>query len=153
MVRTKSWTYETNLRWGQELEGELASTGLPGLGFGAPPEFGGKAGSWGPETLLLGATESCTLLTFLSLARRKGVQLSSYRSSAVGLLAGDAEGVIRFTEITIRPVVQVKSEADAETVRALFQDVPKRCFISCSLKTEPRIELTVEIASPLEGPR
>ncbi len=147
MPRTKSWTYETNLRWGQELEGELASAGLPGLGFGAPPEFGGKAGRWGPETLLLGATEACTLLTFLALARRKGVPFSGYRSSAVGLLAADAEGVIRFTEITLRPVVQVKSEAEAEAIRALFQDVPKRCFVSCSLKAEPRIELTVEVAS------
>ncbi|WP_224248735.1 OsmC family protein [Hyalangium gracile] len=146
MPRTKSWNYETQLRWSQELEGELASPGLPGMGFGAPPEFGGKAGQWGPETLLLGATESCTLLTFLALARRKSVQISGYRSTAAGTLAADAEGVIRFTEITIRPVVQVKSEADAEAVRALFQDVPKRCFISCSLKAEPRIELTVEVA-------
>jgi len=145
--RAKSWTYETNLNWTQELEGALASDGLPGLGFGAPPEFGGKPGLWGPETLLLGATESCTLLTFLALSRRKGVQFSAYRSSTVGTLAADSEGDIRFTEIIIRPVVQVKSEADADAVRALFQDVPKRCFISCSLKTEPRIDLTVEVAS------
>jgi organic hydroperoxide reductase OsmC/OhrA len=131
------------------LEGALASNGLPGLGFGSPPEFGGKPGLWGPETLLLGAAESCTLLTFLSLSRRKGVQASSYRSSAVGTLALDSEGVIRFTEIIVRPVVQVKSEADAETVKALFQDVPRRCFIGCSLKAEPRIELTVEIAGTL----
>jgi organic hydroperoxide reductase OsmC/OhrA len=144
--RTKSWTYETNLSWTQELEGALASNGLPGLGFGSPPEFGGKPGLWGPETLLLGATESCTLLTFLALSRRKGVQCTGYRSSAVGTLAADAEGVIRFTEIIVRPVIQVKSQADAESVKAIFQDVPKRCFISCSLKTEPRIELTVEVA-------
>jgi organic hydroperoxide reductase OsmC/OhrA len=144
-ARTKSWTYDTSLSWSQELEGELASPGLPGLGFGAPPEFGGKAGRWGPETLLLGAAESCTLLTFLALARRKGVQCSAYRSSAVGTLAADAEGLIRFTEVIIRPVVRVKSQADAEAVRALFQDVPKRCFIGASLKAEPRIELTVEV--------
>lgn len=143
---TKSWTYETSLNWTQELEGALASNGLPGLGFGSPPEFGGKPGLWGPETLLLGAAESCTLLTFLALSRRKGVQCSAYRSSAVGTLAKDSEGVIRFTEIIVRPVVQVKSEADAETVKAIFQDVPKRCFIGCSLKAEPRIELTVEVA-------
>ncbi|WP_224362115.1 OsmC family protein [Hyalangium versicolor] len=148
MVRTKSWNYETSLRWNQEQEGELASTGLPGLGFGSPPEFGGKEGRWGPETLLLGATESCTLLTFLALAKRKSVKISAYRSTAAGTLAADAEGVIRFTEITLRPVVQVNSEAEAEAVRAIFQDVPKRCFISCSLKTEPRIELTVEVSSP-----
>jgi organic hydroperoxide reductase OsmC/OhrA len=146
-ARTKSWTYETNLSWTQELEGALASNGLPGLGFGSPPEFGGKPGLWGPETLLLGATEACTLLTFLALSRRKGVQSSAYRSSAVGTLASDAEGVIRFTEIIVRPVIQVTSEADAEKVKAIFQDLPKRCFISCSLKTEPRIELTVEVAS------
>lgn len=146
-TRTKSWNYETQLHWTQELEGELASPGIPGLGFGSPPEFNGKAGRWGPETLLLGATESCTLLTFLALARRKGVQCSAYRSTASGTLAADAEGVIRFTEITIRPLVQVKTEADAEAVRALFQDVPRRCFISCSLKAEPRIELTVEVSA------
>jgi organic hydroperoxide reductase OsmC/OhrA len=145
--RTKSWTYETNLRWTQELDGELASKGLPALTYGSPPEFNGKEGRWGPETLLLGAAEACTHLTFLALARRKSVQCSAYRSNAVGTLAADAEGLIRFTEIIVRPVVQVKSEADAEAVRAIFQDVPKRCFIGCSLKSEPRIELTVEIAS------
>jgi len=146
--RAKSWTYETNLAWTQELEGALASNGLPGLGFGSPPEFGGKPGLWGPETLLLGAAEACTLLTFLALSRRKGVQCSSYRSTAAGTLTADAEGLIRFTEIIVRPVVQVKSEADAEAVRAIFQDVPKRCFIGCSLKSEPRIDLIVEVASP-----
>jgi organic hydroperoxide reductase OsmC/OhrA len=144
--RAKTWKYETNLSWTQELEGALASNGLPALGFGSPPEFGGKPGLWGPETLLLGAVEACTLLTFLALSRRKGVQCSAYRSSAEGTLAADAEGVIRFTEIVVRPVLQVKGEADAQSVKAIFQDVPKRCFISCSLKTEPRIELTVEVA-------
>ncbi len=143
---TKSWTYETSLNWTQDLEGALASNGLPGLGFGAPPEFGGKPGQWGPETLLLGAVESCTLLTFLALSRRKGVQCSAYRSTSVGTLAKDAEGAIRFTEIIVRPVVQLRSQADVETVKTLFQDVPKRCFIGCSLKTEPRIELTVEVS-------
>jgi uncharacterized OsmC-like protein len=64
----------------------------------------------------------------------------------VGTLAADAEGLIRFTEVIIRPVVQVKSEADAEATRAIFQDVPRRCFIGASLKAEPRIELTVEVA-------
>src|SRR5512145_2387944 len=103
MPRTKSWNYETQLHWTQELEGELASPGLPGLGFGSPPEFGGKAGHWGPETLLLGAAEACTLLTFLAFARRKSVQFSTYRSTAAGTLSTDAEGLIRFTEITIRP--------------------------------------------------
>lgn len=145
--RTKSWTYETHLNWTQELEGSLASNGLPALGFGAPPEFSGKPGQWGPETLLLGAAEACTLLTFLSLCRRKNVQHLSYRSTATGTLALDSEGLIRFTEIVVRPVVQVKSQADADTARALFQDVPKRCFVGCSLKAEPRIEPTIEVVS------
>jgi organic hydroperoxide reductase OsmC/OhrA len=144
---TKTWTYETSLNWNHELEGQLASNGLPALGFGAPPEFGGKAGQWGPETLLLGAAEACTLLTFLALARKKGLQCSAYRSSAVGTLALGPEGFIRFTEITVRPVIQVKSEADAETARALFQDVPKRCFVGCSLRAEPRIEPAIEVVS------
>jgi organic hydroperoxide reductase OsmC/OhrA len=144
-TRTKSWTYDTSLSWSQELEGELASAGLPGLTFGSPPEFGGKPGRWGPETLLLGAAESCTLLTFLALAKRKGVQCSAYRSSAVGTVAADAEGLIRFTEVIIRPVVRLKNPADEPTVRAIFQDVPRRCFIGASLKAEPRIELTVEV--------
>ncbi len=147
-TRTKSWTYDTSLSWSQELEGELASTGLPGMAFGAPPEFGGKAGRWGPETLLLGAVESCTLLTFLAMARRKSVQCSAYRSSAVGTVAADAEGLIRFTEVIIRPVVRLKSPADEEAVRAIFQEVPRRCFIGASLKAEPRIELTVEVDGP-----
>lgn len=147
-TRTKSWTYDTSLSWSQELEGELAATGLPGLTFGSPPEFGGKPGLWGPETLLLGAAESCTLLTFLSLAKRKGVQCSAYRSSAVGTLAADAEGLIRFTEVIIRPVVRLKNPEDEATVRAIFQDVPRRCFIGASLKAEPRIELTIEAPDP-----
>jgi organic hydroperoxide reductase OsmC/OhrA len=144
-TKTKRWTYDTSLSWSQELEGELASPGLSGLAFGAPPEFGGKPGRWGPETLLLGAVESCTLLTFLALARRKGVVCTAYRSSAVGTLAADEEGLIRFTEVVIRPVVRVKQPADEETVRTLFQDVPKRCFIGASLKAEPRIEPVVEV--------
>jgi organic hydroperoxide reductase OsmC/OhrA len=53
------------------------------------------------------------MLTFLYLAEARGLTLAKYESDAEGLLE-NVDGKYRITEVTIRPHITVKSEAELE---------------------------------------
>jgi organic hydroperoxide reductase OsmC/OhrA len=46
----------------------LKANNTPKMVITAPPEFGGPAGNWSPETLLVASVASCFLLTYRALA-------------------------------------------------------------------------------------
>jgi organic hydroperoxide reductase OsmC/OhrA len=142
-VRLKTWAFYTRLRWEQDGRGMLDAPGIPALGFATPPEFDGEGGRWTPEQMLVGAAEACTLLTFLAMARREGVNLVGYKSHARGTLSAAEDGALRFTDISIEPRIEVASEEDVEKTRAILARLPGRCFIGASLKSEPRIDAVV----------
>ena len=73
-------TFTTSLEWkpGTE-EADLACEGKPTLAITPPPAFGGKAECWSPEDALVGAVESCLLLTALYFVGKAKIGLSAYR--------------------------------------------------------------------------
>jgi peroxiredoxin-like protein len=151
MAQPKAHHFQTSVRWTGASTGEISTHGLPPIFFGPPVDFGGSGEEWTPELMLVGAAEACTLLTFLAYARRRGIQLVSYSSSANATLSRDEDGAFRFTEIVLRPAVRVQSEADAEKARALLDNIKELCFIGASLRHEPRVQYTVEVAPPSSG--
>lgn len=77
--------------------------------IGSPPEFKGDPGLWSPEELLVGALNGCLMLTFVSSAQRKGVQVLVYESTADGLLE-NVDGKYLITEVGVKPTLILKSE-------------------------------------------
>ncbi len=151
MSQGKTFEYQTNVKWTGALSGELSSSGVSSIPFGAPVEFGGTGGQWSPEQMLLASAEACILMTFLAYGGRRGVKLVAYGSSAKATLGRDTDGVMRFTSIVIQPVVRVADEDSATAARELFAGISRKCFVGSSLLHEPRIEATVEV-EPSAGP-
>ncbi|HSP78912.1 MAG TPA: OsmC family protein [Myxococcaceae bacterium] len=146
MSQGKIFEYQTNVKWTGALSGELSSSGLSSIPFGAPVDFGGTGGQWTPEQMLVASVEACTLMTFLAYAGRRGVKLVAYGSSARATLGRDTDGVMRFTSLVIQPVVRVEDEDSATAARELLAGIARKCFVGSSLIHEPRIEATVEVA-------
>jgi organic hydroperoxide reductase OsmC/OhrA len=144
--------YETRLRW----------SGSTGRGYDhydrthtatAPPaeqeltlttgEGKGDPRILNPEQLVVMAAASCQLLWFLHLAAKARLDVVGYEDDASGVMPVD-EQPVRITEITLRPRIAIASEASEGRVRKLVKLAHERCFIANSLRSEIRIEPSVE---------
>jgi organic hydroperoxide reductase OsmC/OhrA len=87
-----------------QAEGVLSS-----ISFSAPPEFLGESGRWTPEHFLVAAVASCFVSTFSGMAEKSRLEFASFNMDAEGVL-GNEDGIWRFTEIKLRPVVASLNE-------------------------------------------
>ena len=140
----KSFTYTAKTVWSSDRRGTLAAAGKPSVVVGSPPEFKGDADNWAPEELLVGSLNTCTMLTFLTLAQAGNLTPMAYESEAEGLLE-NIEGKYQITKITVRPYVTLKSEAELEQARRIMEGVETHCFIANSIKAA--VTLTAEFAT------
>lgn len=134
----KSFRYKAKTTWTSARRGLLSAVDKPNIGVGSPPEFKGEPDVWTPEELLVGSLNTCIMLTFLSLAQARGLTPSGYESEAEGLLE-NVEGKYRITEVTVRPHITVKGEADFERAREIMERAEGECFISNSVKSRVKI--------------
>jgi organic hydroperoxide reductase OsmC/OhrA len=79
------------------------------ISFSAPPEFLREPGRRTPEHFLVAAVASCFVSTFSGIAEKSRLEFAPFNLDAEGLL-GSADGIWRFTEIKLRPVVTVLKE-------------------------------------------
>jgi len=145
--------YETRLQW----------TGSTGLGWGrydrahtalAPPaeqeirlttgESHGDPSILNPEQLVVMAASSCQMLWFLHLASKARIDVVEYEDEALGLMPDDEP--VRITAITLRPRIVIAGEASEERVRKLVRTAHEHCFIANSLRSEMKVEPSVESA-------
>ena len=121
------------------------------ISFSAPPEFLGEPGRWTPEHFLVAAVASCFVSTFSGIAEKSRLEFASFNLDAEGLL-GSADGIWRFTEIRLRPVVTVLKEEDRDRAIRLLEKAEKSCLIARSLQFKvtlvPAVKVEVELAVP-----
>jgi peroxiredoxin-like protein len=134
----KSFRYKAKTTWISARRGSLSAAEKSNVVVGSPPEFKGDPDVWTPEELLVGSLNTCIMLTFLSLAQARGLTLAAYESEAEGLLE-NVEGKFRITEVTVRPHVTVKREAELDRARELMERAEGECFISNSIKSKVEI--------------
>jgi organic hydroperoxide reductase OsmC/OhrA len=113
---------------------------------GSPAEFKGDPGIWSPEELLVCALNACLMLTFVSWAQNKGVQVVVYESKAEGLLE-NVDGKYRITEVSVQPSLVLKSQTDVEAARAIMDEVEENCFISNSIRAKLKLAPQFRIVS------
>ena len=108
----------------------------------AAPEFLGKAALVNPEELFVASISSCFMLTFIYLACTKNLVVNSYTAEAVGTLGKNAEGKMAMTEVVLKPTIKFENDQvpDAGIMQDLFHKAHDMCFISCSVKTNVRVE-------------
>ncbi len=134
-----SYVYQVDLEWIGRRTGRVEADGLPDLVVSAPREFSGDPGTWTPEHLLVAATASCLMTTFLALAELQKLSVTSYITKALARLEKVSGEGYRFTEITLAPEIGVANE-DLEKAQKVLARTEKKCFISNSLRATVQIE-------------
>jgi peroxiredoxin-like protein len=140
MAESKTFFYESDLEWRGAKGGELRAGALAPIEFGAPPEFGGREGSWSPEHLLVASVNGCFMLTLLAIAENSKVPLVSFSSSARGKLEKVSGAGYQITAITIKPTVVVGSAQELARVERILEKAKENCFITNSIKSAVKVE-------------
>jgi organic hydroperoxide reductase OsmC/OhrA len=108
----------------------------------AAPAYKGDASKADPEDLLVASLSSCHMLSFLAIASKKKVTVTSYEDDAVGFLENDTSnnkgGVLWITRVILRP--RVTCDADPGLLAEIHHLAHEACFIANSVKTEVRVE-------------
>lgn len=90
-----------------------------------------------PEDLLVASLSSCHMLSFLALAAKRKVTVTSYQDDAVGFLEND-HGKLWMTRVVLRP--QVMCNADLAIVAEIHELAHQACFIANSVRTKVLVE-------------
>jgi organic hydroperoxide reductase OsmC/OhrA len=110
--------------------------------FSASPDYKGDASKADPEDLLVAALSSCHMLSFLAIASKKKLTVTSYEDDAVGFLENDSSagsgGKLWMTRVILRPKVAI--DADAQTLAHIHHLAHEACFIANSVKTDISVE-------------
>jgi organic hydroperoxide reductase OsmC/OhrA len=146
----KTHTFKVITKWHDGKTWEINTGEADTIRGGSPSVFGGEPGRWSPEELMLASVDSCHQSSFISLCRRKDFEFVSYESENEGLLEHDGEK-FRFTKMTLRPRIGVKSEDDIERAKELIHKSHKGCFMSNSVNSEVTIEEEVFVAGTDES--
>jgi organic hydroperoxide reductase OsmC/OhrA len=95
-----------------------------------------------PEEAFVAALSSCHMLTFLSMAAKRGFCIDSYDDDALGIMEKNAAGRYAVTRVKLRPDVRFSGAKlpTRDDVQALHQAAHEECFIANSVLTEVRIE-------------
>jgi peroxiredoxin-like protein len=124
---------------------------LSSISFSAPPEFLGEPGRWTPEHFLVAAVASCFVSTFSGMAEKSRLEFASLNMDAGGVL-GNEDGIWRFTEIKLRPVVGILNEVDRDRIIRLLGKAERSCLIARSLQCKvvlfPAVKIQEEFSVP-----
>ena len=121
----------------------ITMNGKPPLTASADRAFFGDPALHNPEDLLLAALSSCHLLSYLALAARAGIVVTSYHDSASGTMHENGWGGGQFTTVVLRPRVTVADSADVERAFELHSEAAKQCYIAASVNFPVEHEPTV----------
>lgn len=104
-----------------------------------------------PEEAFIAAISSCHMLTFIDIARRKGVRVVRYEDRAEALMevidSARRPRRMGITRVTLNPRLTLVVEAAPELLRALHEEAHELCFIANSVRCEIVVEtLPVTIA-------
>ncbi len=135
----KTYAFRNTIALKDARRGVMMNDNHPPVDIGSPPEFKGSADVWCPEELLVGAVNSCLMLTFLAYAEHRRLEIASYRSGAEGTLER-VDGKYRVTRIVVRPVVALKREDDIGLAGQVLKDAEAGCFITDSVIAKVDLE-------------
>jgi len=105
-------------------------------------------GAVDPEEMLVGAINTCHMLSFLHIAREAGFVVTAYRDEAVGEMTKREDGEMWVSKVTLRPQVAYDGRAPtAAESAAMHEKAHHICFIANSVKTEIEVVEAAPIAT------
>lgn len=141
--------YRVTATWEGGRKGKVSAEGIaPAIQFSTPPEFKGDPGHWTPEHLLVAAVASCYIATLYALADLSKMEFLGLDLLVEGKL-GKPEGKLRFTEITLKPTLNIAQHRDRELANRLLAKAEQGCLIARSLACPVHLEPLVRPAEEL----
>lgn len=131
--------YEVTLKDGPGGYVTVSAGGPPELRMAPPVEFDGPGDAWSPEQLLVASVESCFLFTLRAVAAEAKLDYKSAHITGEGLLQRK-DGVIRITEVVLRPVLALPAGSDSVAAAQVLERSAKLCFVSAWLSAPVRLE-------------
>ncbi len=121
----------------------VSAEGNPPILGSADTPFRGTPERWNPEELLLAALSQCHMLSYLHVAVKHGIVVTSYVDDAAGVMQQSGEGG-HFTSVTLRPSVVI-SQGDPTLAREIHSEASALCFIASSVNFPVRHEPTIRV--------
>lgn len=131
--------YQVRIDGGTSGYAALSAEGLPNLASAPPIDFGGPGDAWSPEHLLLAAVTTCFMFTLRAVAQASRVDFISLDLTAEGTVE-KSDGRTRFSEIVLRPRLQVPAATERERALRVLEKAERACIVSASLATPIRLE-------------
>jgi len=116
--------------------------------FSAPPEFGGEPGFWTPEHFLLAAVSSCFIATFQAVARASKLDFQGIEVAVDGVIEKEG-GSLRFTKITLHPVLILYQDEARELGLRLLEKSERLCLVARSLSSTIELQRKVLVETPV----
>ena len=114
--------------------------GKPAFIASADPTFLGDSSLYNPEDMLVVALSSCHMLSYLAICARARVTVLSYTDEAEGVMVMDQPDTGRFSDVLLKPVVELAPGSDVEKARSFHAMAHKVCFIARSVNFPVRCE-------------
>ena len=95
-----------------------------------------------PEEALVASLSSCHMLFFLDFAKQAKFVVEAYEDGAEGVMEKGADGRVRMTRVTLRPLIRFggeKAPTEAE-LAAIHHRAHEACYIANSVTTEVTVE-------------
>jgi organic hydroperoxide reductase OsmC/OhrA len=137
------WTFKTSLNWKGGETADLLCANKPTLDIVPPPDFGGKDNQWSPEDLLVGAVESCLLLTVLYFVDKYKISMEAYSSEAAAHMERTPNG-LRFNGIELDLNVKIGSAEDRKKMEKAVEQGEKYCPVAAAVNCPITTRLTLE---------
>ena len=131
--------YDVTLAGGPAGYATVTVEGAPPLRSAPPLDFDGPGDAWSPEHLLLAAVETCFLFTLRAVAHASRIEFTALEVRATGTVDRQ-DGVMRFTEIVLRPKLTLPAGADRDRALRALDKSERTCLVSASLSTPIRLE-------------
>ena len=128
----RTFQFHNTVTWKSDRRGVMSASQHPSLEVGSPAEFKGTPDVWCPEDLLIGALNTCLMLTFLALARRANLEVIAYESTAHGTVE-NSSGNFRVTHVVVQPRVTLKDKAFAALALNVIKETKDACMVTNSI--------------------
>jgi len=102
---------------------------------GSPVEL---PSGWTAEHLLMAALVRCSITSLRYHARRAGIEAEASGTARGLVTKRDADGRYAFVEADLSLEAELAPEPDEAETKALLAKAERDCFISASLRIEPR---------------
>ncbi|MDT8066701.1 MAG: OsmC family protein [Terriglobia bacterium] len=145
-----SYSYRMTAYWILAKRGIVSAESVPqAIEFSTPPEFGGEAEMWSPETFFLAAVASCFVSTFRAISEYSKFDSVALDVTVDGKIEKE-QGGFRFTELVVRPILTVATDEDTDKGLKLLLKSEAACLISRSLNSKISIEPLVQVSKLVE---